>query len=130
MRHTVRLAGVVVGYSELEDASPSSGVARGKFRPGLGYDLVQPVFRLFTDAIPSPGGAIEDGEKLRRYQQSRDALGLVLQGPDGAVVPTSAIHIADYADRRGGAGREIEVLIADEGYWRRRAAADAELSIG
>jgi hypothetical protein len=130
MRHTVRLAGVVVGYSELEDAVPASGVARGKFRPGLGYELVQPVFRLFTDAIPNPGGAVVDEAKLRRYHQSRDALGLVLHGPDDVVVPTSAIHIADYADQRGSADRDIEVLIADEGYWQRRGAGDAQMSIG
>jgi hypothetical protein len=124
MRHVVRLAGVVVGYSELEDASPSIGRARGKFRPGVGYELVQPVFRLFVEAIPEPGGHVIDAPKLARYHQSRDALGLALEEPDGTVVSTSAIHIADYSDKRGPAAREIDVLIADEGYWRRRAGGN------
>jgi hypothetical protein len=124
MRHTLRLAGVVIGYSELENASPSLGRARGEFRPGVGYDLVQPVFRLFAEAIPTPGGEVVDEEKLARYLRSRDALGLALEDADGTLVPTSAIHIADYAEARGPAAREIEVLISDSGYWERRADGD------
>ena len=51
-RHTVKLHGIVVGYSDLEHVDPVLGVARGRFRPGVGYDLVQPIFRLFTEAVP------------------------------------------------------------------------------
>lgn len=122
-RHTVLLHGVVVGYSELEDIEPALGRARGKFRPGVGYDLVQPVFRLFSEAVPTPGGGVADTAKLDRYQRSRDALGLSLEDDAGRTIKTSAIHVSDYSDRRGGT-IEIEVLISDRSYWKRRADAE------
>lgn len=119
-RHTIKLHGVAVGYSDLEDADPSLGRARGRFRPGVGYDLVQPVFRLFTEAVPVPNAAVQDQEKLDRYHRSRDALGLSLEDDSGRLIRTSAIHIADYSARKGGS-IDVEVLISDSGYWRRRA---------
>ena len=119
-RHTVFLHGVAVGYSDLEDIEPELGRARGKFRPGVGYDLVQPVFRLFSEAVPSPGAEVTDKEKLERYRSSRDKLGLSLEDDAGRRIRTSAIHISDYSDRRGGT-IEIEVLISDRAYWKARA---------
>ena len=118
-RHTVKLHGIAVGYSELEDIEPSLGRARGRFRPGAGYDLVQPVFRLFTEAVPAPGADVTDEEKLDRYHKSRDALGLSLEDDSGRSIRTSAIHISDYSERRGGT-IELEVLISDPVYWRQR----------
>jgi hypothetical protein len=114
----VRLQGVAVGYSELEHADPSMGTARGRFRPGVGYDLVQPVFRLFTEAVPTPGGGVADREKLDRYHRSRDALGLSLEDDSGRALRTSAIHISDYSD--AGGTMDVEVLISDSAYWRRQ----------
>lgn len=118
MRHTLRLHGVTVGWSDLEHADRIEGRARGHFRPGLGYDLVQPVFRLFAEAVPRTGD--RDEAKLRRYYKAREALGLELLDATGIVVPTSAIHIADYAIEEGDGARELDVLIADEEYWARR----------
>lgn len=122
MRHIVRLAGVVIGYSELELAWPGEGRARGAFRPGIGYELVKPVFRLFAEAVPAGEGEETDTAKLERYHQSRDALGLRLEEADGTVVRTAAIHIADYSREHGSAARQLEVLISDDDYWVRRAA--------
>jgi hypothetical protein len=119
-KHTVRLHGIVIGYSDLEDVEPSLGRARGRFRPGVGYDLVQPVFQLFTEAVPVPGADVTDEEKLDRYHRSRDALGLSLEDDSGRSIRTSAIHISDYSERRGGS-IELEVLISDPVYWRSRA---------
>lgn len=118
-RHTVKLHGITVGYSELEDADPAMGRARGRFRPGVGYELVQPIFRLFADAVPEPGGAVADEEKLARYHKSRDALDLSLEDDAGRAVTTGTIHIADYSRRADGA-MELDVLITDRGYWKRR----------
>jgi hypothetical protein len=123
MKHTVRLHGVVIGYSELEDVEPSLGRARGRFRPGTGYELVQPVFRLYAEAVPAPGGEVSDAEKLDRYHRSRDALGLALEDGDGQTIHTSAIHISDYSDQRDGS-IDLEVLISDRDYWTRRASSD------
>lgn len=109
MRHTVKLHGVIVGYSELEHRDETDGRAWGAFRPGLGYELVQPIFQLYADAVPQPGGEPRDQEKLDRYHAARDKLGLQLVDATGAVVPTSAIHIADY--RGSGGGLDLEVLM-------------------
>ena len=121
-RHTVKLHGIAIGYSELEEIEPSLGRARGKFRPGVGYDLVQPVFRLYAEAVPAPGAEVASQEKLDRYLKSRDALGLQLEDDTGRLVATSVIHIEDYSDRRGGS-IQLEVLVSDRGYWKHRERA-------
>lgn len=119
-RHTVKLHGIAVGYSDLENVDPVLGVARGPFRPGVGYDLVQPIFRLFTEAVPDAGGPVTDDEKLARYHKSRDALSLQLEDDAGRLVTTSAIHISDYSHTPKGI-IELEVLISDRAYWSRRS---------
>ncbi len=117
MRHTVKLHGVIVGHSELESADESLGRAWGVFRPGLGYELVQPVFLLFSEAVPMPGGEPRDQEKLARYHAARDRLGLQLVDAEGRRIGTTTIHIADYTKGGGGGALELEVLIGDDGYW-------------
>jgi hypothetical protein len=118
-RHTVRLKDIVVGWSDLEDAEPNLGRARGRFRPGMGYELVQPVFQLYSKAVPTPGADAADQDLLDRYHRARDLLGLSLVDDAGRSIPTSAIHIADYSDLKGGS-LELEVLIADREYWKKR----------
>ena len=114
------LKGIAIGYSDLEEIDPSLGRARGAFRPGVGYELVQPVFKLFSDAVPTPGGEVSDAETLSRYHKSREALGLSLEDDAGRTVRTTAIHIADYTHLNRGS-IEVEALIADPAYWTRRA---------
>jgi hypothetical protein len=119
MRHTVRLHGVIVGHSELENIDPDLGRAWGAFRPGLGYELVQPVFRLFAQAVPHDGSA-RDRELLERYYSARDALQFELQDANGRAIRTSAVHIADYTVEAGSDAIELDVLISDGGYWEQR----------
>ncbi len=119
MKHTVRLKGVIVGHSELEHIEPGTGRAWGSFRPGLGYDLVQPVFALFAQAAPRNGSS-RDNTKLERYYAARDALDLKLEDSTGQPIRTTTIHIAVYDGADSGGVPELEVLIADDGYWRRR----------
>jgi len=121
VNHTVRLHGVIVGHSELENAEPEVGRAWGRLRPGLGYELVQPVFRLFAQAVPRDGSR-RDSEALERYYSSRDALDLELVDANGRRIPTSTIHIADFTVEEGSAALELDVLIADENYWMRRTS--------
>lgn len=117
VRHTVKLNGIIVGHSELEERDASLGRAHGRFRPGLGYELVQPIFRLFSEAVPVPGAEPRDQDKLSRYHAARDKLGLELVDASGKSIPTSAIHIADYTVERGNDALELDVLIADDDYW-------------
>jgi hypothetical protein len=122
VRYTLRLHQITVGYSELEHIEPGVGRASGVFRPGLGYDLVEPVFRLFADAVPLDGSANDDA-MLARYYKARDALQLELVDATGRSIPTSAIHIVDYRHLDKTRSIEIDVLISDPGYWDRRVAA-------
>ena len=118
MRHTVRLHGVIVGHSELDDREPEVGRARGAFRPGLGYELVQPVFRIYAHAVPL-GGSPKDEVGLQRYYKARDALNLELVDASGRVIKTSAIHIEDYTVEAGPSAITLDVLIKDPEYWER-----------
>ena len=119
MKHTVRLNGVIVGHSELEHADRGVGRAWGAFRPGTGYELVQPIFQLFSEAVPPSGGA-RDEAKLARYHGARDKLGLELVDGSGQPIRTTVIHIADYTDGTGAGTIELDVLISDDAYWARR----------
>lgn len=122
MKHTVRLKGIIVGHSELEHADRGVGRAWGAFRPGMGYELVQPVFQLFSQAVPRNGGA-RDEAQLARYHGARDALGLELVDSVGRPIRTTTIHIADYsAGADDGDTIELDVLISDDDYWERRRA--------
>ena len=69
MKHTLKLHGVIVGHSDLEHSERGVGRAWGAFRPALGYDLVQPVFRLYAKAVGP-----------RRVAAGRDDARSVLQG--------------------------------------------------
>jgi hypothetical protein len=120
MRHTVKLKDVIVGHSELECADEVDGRAWGTFRPGFGYDLVQPVFRLFTKAVPMLGGEPFDEITLEKYYAARDKLGLSLVDSSGEVIETAAIHIADYIEEQGII--QVEALIKDAAYWERRGS--------
>jgi hypothetical protein len=121
VKHTVRLHGVIVGHSELENADQGLGRAWGQFRPGLGYELVQPVFRIFAQAAPRDGSS-RDEAGLERYYKARDAMGLELVDASGHQIRTSAIHIADYTVEEGTGALELDVLISDDLYWARRNA--------
>jgi hypothetical protein len=123
MRHTVKLHGVIVGHSELEHAERDVGRAWGAFRPGLGYELVQPVFRLFSQAVPTDGSP-RDEAKLERYFAARDALHLTLENAAGETIETSAIHIADYTVEAGPTAIALDVLIGDDDYWSARPESD------
>lgn len=117
MRHTVKMQGLIVGHSELEQRDASTRRAWGRFRPGLAYELVQPIFRLFTEAVPMRGGEPRDREKLARYQAARDKLGLELVNAEGRMIETTTIHIADYTEKQGRDAMELDVLVPDEEFW-------------
>ena len=79
---------------------------------------MQPVFRLFSEAVPTRGEEPRDHAKLARYLAARDKLGLLLVDAEGQVIETTAIHIADYVDEQG--APELDVLISDDDYWKHR----------
>jgi len=118
-RHTVMLKGIAIGYSEQVCYNASLGRARGQRTLFVTERAVQPVFKLYTDAVPTPGGEVSDEQKLGRYHKSRDALQLSLEDDAGQTVRTTAIHIADYTHLNRGT-IEVEALISDSSYWKKR----------
>ena len=120
MRHTLKLNGIVIGWSLLEEVDSADRRAWGQFHPGIGYELVEPIFRLFVQATPMPGGEPLDEIKLERYIAARDRLPLELVDDRGRTIETAAIHIADYSETRGHDARSLDVLIKDDAYWARR----------
>ena len=121
MTYTVQLQGITIGRTELEQLDRIEGTAKGAFRPATGYQLVQDVFRLYAEAVPTTPGSMNDAEKLQRYYRARDALGLQLLDPDSRTVEDVTVHVYQRAgDRRNEAGGlEIEVRISDPVFWQR-----------
>ncbi|MDQ6828660.1 MAG: hypothetical protein M3081_07320 [Gemmatimonadota bacterium] len=114
--YTVRMHGVSIGFSSLSEADAASRVARGDFRAGLGFELVQPIFRLYAEAMPRGASEPNDRAKLQRFQRARQALALELVSPAGRVLETESILILDYDD-----GRELEASISDPKFWENQS---------
>ena len=104
------MSGVIVGRSELEVRDSDRRVARGAFRPGLGYELAQPVFELY-DAAGTDQGAIS------RYRQARDALKLQLADASGRVMTVRDLHIRKGPTNGGQQGIVMEVETDDPAIW-------------
>jgi len=112
MSFILKMSGVIVGRSELENRDPTRRLASGVFRPGLGYDLVQPIFELFETARDS-------AEALSRYRKSRDALRLQLTDSSGSVLTVRELHIR----RNTGSGAPmLEVETDDPEFWTQAPA--------
>lgn len=97
MPYQLRLKSVVLGASPLAALDRCGGIAYGPFAPTEAYELVRPVFRLFTAANRLPEGPART-EAIVRYYAARDALGLTLTAEDGEAVATRWVHIRDLAD--------------------------------
>ena len=124
-RFAVKMRNVTIGWSELEERDASMGAASGTFRPGPGYELVQPVFRLFAEAQGDGQAESADNAKLTRYYAARDRLGLSLHTLDGALIPTEFIHIVDFTDEQGPDALELQVEVASSRGWRALAGSDS-----
>ena len=120
MRHTLKLNGIVIGWSNLEEVDAVHRRMWGQFHPWIGYELVQPIFRLFVEATPMPGGEPLDQIKLEQYLTARDKLPFELVDDRGRTIETAAIHIADYSEKRGRDAMSLDVLVKDDAYWARR----------
>ena len=112
MTYTLRLRGVTVGWTSLEEGDPATGTAAGALRPGVGYELVEPIFQLRTNAA--------DQETLRRYRDARATLPLELVDARGTRVRTTELVIVPAV---GDAAPRLEARIEDPGFWREREGA-------
>ena len=113
MSYTLTMSGVIVGRSELEVRDAEARVARGAFRPGLGYELAQPVFSLYH-------GSGSDAEELARYRKARDALRLELTDSAGASVRVRDLYIRPSTDGEPSeSGLVLEIVTDDSRIWTR-----------
>lgn len=110
-RFTLKLRDVVIGWSDLERRDEKSGIARGDFRPGLGWDLVEPIFVL----RPTDPAAPDAADREHRYRRARDTLALSLHAGDGAMVDTARIDVME--DEESATRLTLEVVIVDRGFW-------------
>ena len=110
MSFTLTMSGVIVGRSELEGRDRTSRSARGVFRPGLGYDLAEPVFSLYDNAHG-------DQVALDRYRRARDALRLQLADATGEPVSFRELHIQKGEAKPGGTEYIMEVVSDDPRLW-------------
>jgi hypothetical protein len=110
MSFTLTMSGVIVGRSELEVRDSDRRTARGAFRPGLGYELAQPVFELYEAAGSDPAA-------VARYRQARDALQLQLADASGRVVALREIHIRKRPSQGGQSSIVMEVETDDPTMW-------------
>jgi hypothetical protein len=111
MRYTLKLRDIVIGYSDLDRQDRKSSIARGEFRPGLGYELVEPIFVLKPEDPHAPDAL----DREARYRRARDTLALALHGPDGAMIDTARIDIL--RDREFSTTLALEVAIVDRAFW-------------
>ncbi len=115
MLYKVIYRGQPIGTSELALRDSAMAVAFGKFAPLPSYDVVCPVFLLFTNAL-SENNQAANTEKLSQYYLARDALGLTLEDENGRQIATEHIHIVDWGSESE-ADLEIEVHVSDPQFW-------------
>lgn len=108
----LKLRDVIVGRSELGERDRERGVARGPFRPGLGWDLVEPIFGLAESA----GGSVPE-EQRARYRRARDTLALALYAPNEALV--ESIRLEVHKDAGSPTGLMLDATIVDDAFWQR-----------
>ena len=112
MSFSIRLSGITLGRSDLEHGDTAAGVRHGVFHPSPAYELVEPIFRLYAEAVPDPSSRRADEEKLARYTKARDSLPLELVDGAGTVIATRTIHIADFRPENGEEAIQLEVTLA------------------
>ena len=112
MRYTLRLKDIVIGWSDLESRDAPTRVARGTFRPGVGWELVEPIFVLRPTGEVGPDLL----EREARYRRARDTLDLALFSPDGSEVDTARIDVV--RDEASPTELALEVSVVDRGFWQ------------
>jgi hypothetical protein len=120
MSFILKLKNVIVGRTNFEVRDPETRTARGVFRPGLGWELVEPVFQLYADAT---AGAKHDEALLARFRKARDSLDLAVFDGNGTMVDTGPILISHESEIAP--TLTIEALVVDESFWRQRRSDPA-----
>lgn len=108
MPYRLKLGNTVLGTSHLEERDPCMGVAWGHFAPTAEFEIVRPVFRLFTAAEALPASPARE-EALAHYYRARDAMPLTVADEDDSGLPCGSVHIYDLADAGAADQLQLEV---------------------
>jgi hypothetical protein len=111
MSYVLKLRDVIVGRADLTERDTARSSARGSFRPGLGWELVEPIF-----ALARAGGEVPSDADRARYRRARDTLALALYAPDGTLVDTVRLDVL--VDDSSPTGLVLDAAIVDPGFWR------------
>jgi hypothetical protein len=111
MSYVLKLRDVIVGRSDLSERDRTHATARGVFRPGLGWELVEPIYALLPlgDTSASP-------EQRDRYRRARDTLALALYAPNGTLIETARIDVL--SDPASSTGLTLDVGLMDDALWQ------------
>jgi hypothetical protein len=116
----LKLNGIVIGWSELEEVDEVDRRVWGQFHPGIGYELVQPIFRLFVEATPMPGGEPRDQIKLEQYIAAatsfRSSWWTIAAADRDRRDPHRRLQRKARSD-----AMSLDVLVKDDGYWAERS---------
>ena len=119
MHVIVRLKDVIVGHADVEPLAGDPRVAEGEFRPGLGWDLIAPVFELYADGRGDPArGLGPDAAKLERFERAFRALDLSVFDAGGSKLQLKDLRFEMRAAEAGWAPGKL-VLTASEKTWMR-----------
>jgi hypothetical protein len=99
MHVILKLRGVIVGHAELGARDDATGLSRGPFRPGLGWEVVEPVFLLREGA---------SGDALERFERARSHLAFELTTEQGRPLPVDLIDVR--LEKRGTTHVALELL--------------------
>lgn len=113
MSYTLKLKDIVIGWCDFDSRDEATRIARGPFRPGLGFELVEPIF-LLRPIDPHAPDALD---REMRYRRARNTLALSLHSADGAEVDTVRIDIV--RDESSATELALEVSVVDRSFWRR-----------
>ena len=113
MSYTLKLKDIVIGWCDFATRDEATRTARGPFRPGLGFELVEPIFLL----RPTDPHAPDALDREMRYRRARNTLALSLHAEDGAEIDTARVDIL--RDEASETELVLEVSVVDRGFWRR-----------
>ncbi len=102
MTYALKLHGIVLGRSELEDRDPSTRFVGGVFHPGTGYALIEPIFTL---RVTNP----------ERYVRARDTLAFELADDGGPPLRAADVEIAADGD-----ALTLRARVDDAEFWSRQ----------
>jgi hypothetical protein len=122
MSYVLRMSGIIVGRSALEGGDPLSRTASGELRPGIGYDVAEPIFALY-DAAMAMDDAAARRQALDRFTKARDAMRLEIVDEQGTRLAAREARVTR-AGRGPSAGLRLEVVVDDEAFWAGRDAGD------